>query len=285
MANPPMQRPTFVDPMTLSNELQRQRLQIDQMLNYMHSMAARLSAQEALSVLAQRGRKPQLEVKFRSQFGEDQWLWNLFHDQADGFFIEVGAFDGRTLSVSWLFEAIGWKGLLIEPIPARYEQCKACRPNSRVVNAAVSKKGSSGTATFEVLESAGDDFTELMSYYKATPKHYQQTANAKHKKITVPLTCMNDVLGDISHAIDFAVIDVEGHEMDLFDGFDLDKYRPRAMVVEDNQEGKDTSIPKLMAKHGYRDLGWLAVNRLYIREDDTALLNKLKDNLPSATKV
>jgi len=284
MANPP-QRPGFIDPLSMSNEVQRLRLQLDHTLNYMHTLAARTCALEAHAALVDRGRKPKLELKFRSQFGEDQWLWNLFKDQPDGFFIEVGAFDGRTLSVSWIFEAIGWKGLLIEPIPARFEQCKACRPNSRVVNAAVSKKGSTGTATFEMLESAGDDYVELMSYYKTTAKHYQQTSTAKHIKINVPLSTMNDVLGDINHPIDFAVIDVEGHEMDLFDGFDLDKYRPRVLVVEDNQEGKDTSIPKLLTKHGYRDLGWLAVNRLYIREDDKPLLDKMRDNLPGATKA
>ncbi len=284
MANPP-QRPGFIDPLSMSNELQRLRLQLEHAMNYMHTLSARTCALEAHAALALRGRTPKLELKFRSQFGEDQWLWNLFKDQPDGFFIEVGAFDGRTLSVSWIFEAIGWKGLLIEPIPARYEQCKACRPNSRVVNAAVSKKGSTGTATFEMLESGGDDYVELMSYYKTTAKHYQQTSTAKHIKITVPLSTMNDVLGDINHPIDFAVIDVEGHEMDLFDGFDLDMYRPRVLVVEDNQEGKDTSIPKLLTKHGYRDLGWLAVNRLYIREDDKALLDKLRDNLPGATKA
>jgi FkbM family methyltransferase len=284
MPNPP-QRPGFIDPLSMSNEVQRLRLQLDHTLNYMHSLSARTCALEAHAALVDRGRTPKLELKFRSQFGEDQWLWNLFKDQPDGFFIEVGAFDGRTLSVSWIFEAIGWKGLLIEPIPARYEQCKACRPNSRVVNAAVSKKGSAGTATFEMLESGGDDYVELMSYYKTTAKHYQQTSTAKHIKINVPLSTMNDVLGDIHHAIDFAVIDVEGHEMDLFDGFDLDKYRPRVLVVEDNQEGKDTSIPKLLTKHGYRDFGWLAVNRLFIREDDKALLDKMRDNLPGATKA
>lgn len=281
MATPPTQRPTYVDPASIVGELQRQRMQIDHTLNYMHSLSIRLAALEVHEALRERGRKPKLEVKFRSQFGEDQWLWNLFRDQPDGFYIEVGAFDGRTLSVSWIFEAMGWTGLLIEPIPARYEQCAANRPGSRVVNAACSKRGSTGTASFEVLAGEGD-FIELMSYYKASVNHYQQTANAKRTKVSVPLTTMNDVLGDIKHPIDFAVIDVEGHEMDLFDGFDLDKYRPRVLVVEDNLGGKDTSIPKMLTQAGYKDMGWLAVNRLFIREDEKAMQDKLRDHLPKA---
>lgn len=277
---PPPSRPTYVDPNTLMQMLHQVRAQVDHSLNFANTLAARICALEARERLRAWGRTERLPLKFRSQFGEDQWLWQLFDDQPDGYYIEVGAFDGRTISVSYVFEAMGWTGLLIEPIPSRYQQCVANRPNSRVVNAAVSKRGSSGTATFEVLE--GELLTELMSYYKTSSKHYQQVAGKKHTKVTVPLTTMNDVLGEPNRPIDFAVIDVEGHEMELFDGFDLDKYRPRVLVVEDNLEGQDTSIPKHLTRQGYRDLGWLAVNRLFIREEEKNLLDKLVTNLPQA---
>ena len=56
-------------------------------------------------------------LEFRSQFGEDALLWDFFAGQLDGFFIEVGAFDGYNYSVSYAFECIGWDGLLIEAHP------------------------------------------------------------------------------------------------------------------------------------------------------------------------
>src|SRR5437773_6915813 len=77
----------------------------------------RLFRLEAIERLRERGRAPALPVWFRSQFGEDAVLWECFEDQADGFFIEVGAYDGISLSVSYAFESIGWKGVLIEAQP------------------------------------------------------------------------------------------------------------------------------------------------------------------------
>src|SRR3954467_449899 len=78
----------------------------------------RVSCLEATMKLLSLGRKPALPtLEFRSQFGEDSMLWALFAGQLDGFFIEVGAFDGYDCSVTYALEAIGWKGLLVEPIP------------------------------------------------------------------------------------------------------------------------------------------------------------------------
>src|SRR5262245_18490625 len=66
---------------------------------------------------AQRGVTPRLPIEFRSEWGEDCLLYDLFRDQPGGVYIEVGAMDGRWLSVTWAFDAIGWSGLLVEPMP------------------------------------------------------------------------------------------------------------------------------------------------------------------------
>ena len=55
----------------------------------------------------------------RSQNAEDALLWDLLGDREHGFFVEAGAYDGYTFSVSYLFECVGWSGLLVEPIPGR----------------------------------------------------------------------------------------------------------------------------------------------------------------------
>src|SRR5712691_746790 len=52
----------------------------------------------------------------RSQSGEDALLWDLLGDREKGFFVEAGAYDGYTFSVSYLFECVGWEGVLVEPL-------------------------------------------------------------------------------------------------------------------------------------------------------------------------
>src|SRR2546430_9729205 len=84
----------------------------------------------------------------RSQTGEDALLWDLLGDRESGFFVEAGAYDGYTFSVSYLFEAAGWTGVLVEPLGDRAAECTERRPASRVVNAAVSRPGSAATGAF-----------------------------------------------------------------------------------------------------------------------------------------
>ena len=65
---------------------------------------------EAIEAVQSAGRKPVYPIEFRSQFGEDALLWELFRGQLDGFFIEVGAFDGYSFAVTYALECLGWKG-------------------------------------------------------------------------------------------------------------------------------------------------------------------------------
>jgi FkbM family methyltransferase len=225
---------------------------------------------EVERALASAGRPERMPVEFRAQFGEDMWLWDLFEGKLDGRFIEVGAFDGHHLSVSYVFEAVGWTGVLIEPIPEAYEACRARRTASRVVHAALSKRGSTGIAT---LTHAPRDGT--LSYLKTNPEHeadVQRREGGGQRRIQVPLRTMDEVLGDNPGQIDFVVIDVEGGEHDLLDGFSLDRYRPRVVMIEEGVERPVSPFEGVMKKAGYRVAATVAINRVFIREDETALL-------------
>ena len=55
-----------------------------------------------------------------------------------GFFVEAGAFDGYTQSNTYFLErARGWRGLLIEPVPALAREARRERRRSTVVNCAL----------------------------------------------------------------------------------------------------------------------------------------------------
>ncbi len=256
------------------------------MANYIHnrpitealSMRKRLSALEALEDLRHIGRAPALPMEFTSQYGEDCWLWELFRGQRDGFYIEVGAFDGHTFSVTYPFESFGWKGLLVEPIPERYELARVRRPGSRVVNAALAGPGSTGTCTFTVVDGPR---TGMLSYLTPTAVNIKDVAEAgtPTRKVTVPMTSMDAVLEGHSGPIDFAVIDVEGGEIPLIEGFDLKKYRPRVLLVEEGLPSMSSAVSKYMSKHPYVAAAYPWINRAYIHKDETDLIKRAQ-NLP-----
>lgn len=230
----------------------------------------RVYALDAKDRLRDAGRAAAMPVEFRSQFGEDIMIWDLLDGQLDGFFIEVGAFDGYSCAVTYVLESVGWKGLLVEAIPERFEQCKSRRKNSRVVHAALGKRGSSGTTTFQIVE---DQFGGMLSYHTTTEQHLRMLNNDKRarKSVTVPLTTMDELLKDHKGRIDVAVIDVEGGELDLLDGFDLVKHRPRVMLIEDN-DPSSRLIENAMMRHPYTQVGWVEVSRVYVHNDEKDVL-------------
>lgn len=232
----------------------------------------RVAATEARLELAEAGRKPRFPIEFRSQFGEDLWAWDVLGRATSGFFIEVGAFDGYHFSATYAFEAMGWNGLLIEPLPERYQACATRRPHSRVVHSALGGPAASGTIT---LTSVADQYGGMLSFTGGDTAHARQVAQSKHStsSVSVPYTSMNALLSDHAGAIDLAVIDVEGNELDVLRGFDLERFRPRTLILEDNSMGRDPALGAYMEGRGYTFAGWLAVNRLYIRSDEARRLD------------
>lgn len=212
-----------------------------------------------------------LSPDFRSEFGEDSLLWQLLDSQPTGFFIEVGAFDGVHLSVSYAFEALGWTGLLIEAIPERFRACAAARPRSRVVHAALGKRGSVGTTCFNIARGEG---LEVLSFHHTPPEQKREVLSrgAAIEAVEVPLTSMDALLEGHAAPIDFVSIDVEGAELDLLDGFDLKRWKPRIIVIEDISAGRNPTLDARLDNAGYTLVAWLGFNQVRVHRDEDAIL-------------
>lgn len=155
-----------------------------------------------------------------------------------GFFVEAGANDGFAQSNTYYFEKIRkWKGILVEPIPQLYKKCVKERPNSIVFNCA--------------LVPFGDDkpyvtmaYCNLMSLVRGARKckiadleHVRHGTeiqkNVESYEIRVPARTITSILDEVGvKNIDFFSLDVEGYESNVLKGFDLEKYRPKYMLIE-----------------------------------------------------
>ncbi len=212
-------------------------------------------------------------ITFRSQFGEDLLILELLGWPSEGTFVEVGGYDGLTNSVSSALEQLGWTGLLVEPVPALYEQARANRPDARVVHAAVGRAGSAGTATLRHYDDARgyDESSHLESSTDNTGTR-RPPKNTPVRTIEVPLTTLTDLLDELfkdipTDRVDAASIDVEGHELDVLDGFDLDRFQPAVLLVEDHTRAGRSPINDALEPRGYEQVGWLAWNRVMVRRD------------------
>ncbi len=220
-----------------------------------------------------------LDHLLRAQFGEDRVLWNIFRGRANGFYVEVGAYDGVRLSNTCFLEQLGWRGLLIEPILELCQRAAAARPGSRIIHAACGRRGSRGATTFTVAKNV-----PVLSFLAADAEHVERCLRegAELKEIEVPLSSLNDILmherrlsppdcnpwmANHGWNIDLVSIDTEGCELDVLDGFDLDRFRPRILVME-NDRPAGAAIEPYLAGRGYRNFHRQKINDFYVRTDD-----------------
>lgn len=207
------------------------------------------------------------EPEFHAQFDEDRILAEIFAGCAEGYCVEVGAYDGRTGSASYHFERRGWHCLLIEPIPACAEEIRKHR-SAAVVNCAASSR--EGEAVLMVAENV-----EQMSTLDPSPEHLDwiKRVGGELKEITVRTATLDSLLGEAGFPeLQFVTIDVEGHELAVLQGFTLEDFRPRVVIIEDNSVRGDPRVTQHMAARGYVHFRRTGVNEWYAHESDSELI-------------
>jgi FkbM family methyltransferase len=156
-----------------------------------------------------------------------------------GFFIEVGANDGYSQSNTYYLErCLGWSGVLVEGIPELYDRCRRLRRRSRVYQCALVAPGFPNA-------SVPMHYAHLMSVVDGSLK----TSGAQDEQIrrglevqslaatytvAVPARTLASILDELPPPvhIDFLSLDVEGGELDVLKGLNLDTYRPTYILVE-----------------------------------------------------
>lgn len=224
----------------------------------------KLASQE---IIARLGYCPKNYPVLRSQFLEDLSALEILGYPKEGTYVEVGGFDGRTFSVTSVFDDMGWEGVLIEPIAAKNAESIVNRPHAWHINAAIGNRNSTGYVDFtEVV--GGGMFSGVGSEHKVDLK--LQAATLPRRVVKVPIMSMDIALQGVWKdpvQIDLAVIDVEGNEAELLDGFSLDIWKPRLVIIEDNSGGVNKSIDPFF-EADYFLLGNDQCNRYYGRKDD-----------------
>ena len=149
---------------------------------------------------------------------------NEIINKNNGFYIELGANDGLTQSNTAFFEKYrGWKGILIEPSINKYMECKNNRSNNNIVlnYACVSND-------YKDEYIYGDFNGSLMSSIDG--KRLNNNNLNKVNAITLEKILDNHLSN--GQTIDLLSLDTEGYELNILKGLNLEKYRPKYMIIE-----------------------------------------------------
>lgn len=192
--------------------------------------------------------------KLREHAGEERLVELFFDDANEGVFVEVGANEPKTFSQTWHLEQRGWRGLLVEPIPELCERLRKERPHSTIIQAACAGPDQRGTAEFHIARHSG----------QSTLMRDQVNVNVEFARMeTVNVTTLNDVLDEAAlPSLDFVSIDVEGAQLDVLRGFDLQSHRPRLLLMEDHLHDLETH--RHLTGKGYQLVKRTGLNNWYV---------------------
>jgi len=183
-----------------------------------------------------------------------------------GFYVEIGANDGVNQSNTLHFEkALGWKGVLIEPIPHRFLECKKNRSkeNTFFCNACVSDdyKNEFVKIIYSNLMSVAPELDlDLERPYEHAATGHQFldehevtfTFGAIAKTLTSIL-----VEANAPRFIDLFSLDVEGAELEVLKGVDFDHYTFGHLLVESRNINR---LERFLNQKGYRLVEPLSVH-------------------------
>jgi FkbM family methyltransferase len=176
-----------------------------------------------------------------------------FFGNIKGYFVEVGANDPQERSQTWHLEQAGWSGVLIEPQPDLAAELRTRRKAKVFAVACSSPENAGRTLPLHVAGPLSSLNRQRMAP-GATPESV----------INVPVRTLNAVLEEAGTpvAFDFLSIDVEGHEIEVLRGFDIKRWRPRLILLEDHVA--DLSKHRYLKSAGYRIIRRYENNGWYV---------------------
>jgi FkbM family methyltransferase len=189
---------------------------------------------------------------------EERLKEEFFGHASTGYFVDVGANAPEKDSQSFHLEQLGWTGVLVEPQPDLAARLREQR-SAKVYAVACSAPESAGKTMVLHLAGVYSSFNPNLAVSTVRPEG----------AIDVPIMTLDAVLADAGAParIDFLSIDVEGHEIAVLSGFDLARWRPRLILIEDLVLNRD--LHRLLASRGYKWVRRTGLNSWYVPADST----------------
>lgn len=192
----------------------------------------------------------------------------------EGFFVEVGAYDGLSWSNSSCLAKVGWAGLLIEPVPHFAQKCRDLYSNNNKIRIVEGAAGSEeSTITLCVADALTTTSAKMVGVYKNIA--WSKESINQSVEIRVKQRRLDDILNDASVPVAFEVliIDVEGAESAVLSGFSLEKWKPKMVIVELAhthpdlylESAGDLDIQISIEKSGYSVAYKDSINTVFVR--------------------
>ncbi|MDR6642684.1 FkbM family methyltransferase [Luteibacter sp. 1214] len=199
-----------------------------------------------------------------AQNAEDVVLHRALGHVEHGFYIDVGAQDPITDSVTRAFYERGWHGINVEPVPRWLKRLNEDRPRDLNIQAIVADHA--GIETIREVVGTG------LSTVDAGIARQHSTGGHAIEEFEVRATTLDDLCRDHNvETIHFLKVDVEGHEAKVLAGMAFDAYRPWVLLIEatapNSQVETHESWEPALLERNYLFVYADGLNRFYVAQE------------------
>lgn len=178
-----------------------------------------------------------------SQYEEEWIVRDFFHDRRGGVFVDVGANHYRTFSNTYYLEtALGWSGLAIDPQQQFEADYRKYRPKTRFFPFFISDVSNQEATLYYVKNN------DLVT---SSDRQFTEAYGKDAVELRSPTITLDDLFAkEKVTTIDFLSIDIELAEPKALKGFDVERFRPSLVCIEDHPEVRQ-QILDYFARHRY----------------------------------
>ena len=215
-------------------------------------------------------RKIKSEKNSYSFGGCDLLVDYIFKSKNKGFYLDVGCQHPISNNNTYLLYKKGWNGINIDLDKKNINLFNLERPKDINICACLSSK---------------NDIKDLYFYHTGSPINSLEIKTTKNnnnytiKKINT--ISLNSVLKNIKTSnIDYLNIDVEGHEMEVLKGFDINYYKPNVISIEfldfkmNKMEFKNNNLESILnsdiykyfTDNNYHFVNWIHADLIFVHK-------------------
>ena len=169
-------------------------------------------------------------LKNSSQFGEDKFILDLFDKDYRGKYLDLGCYHPTRHSNTHILYQSGWTGINIDLNPLTIELFNFMRPKDFNYNIGISNSEEEKELYFI------NEFNTQNTLDKNQLNFLKNHHNVKDREILktkLKTKKLETILLDHNfYNIDFFNIDIEGHELEVIESIDFDKFKFKYICIE-----------------------------------------------------
>ena len=194
-----------------------------------------------------------IKKKSYSMDGEDLFIVEYFKKKNNGFYLDVGCYHPIHRNNTYLLHKKGWSGINIDIHQFSIDLFNYLRPDDVNLNCAISNKN-------EVTEMFYQkELSQLSTIEKQQAKIAFQGNIKKSKIQSLTLDALLEKINFNDKKLDLLDIDVEGADLKVLKGFNIEKFKPELICVEIHEKDiKNSEIYKYLSNFSY-ELVWSGV--------------------------